>query len=73
MKENKAFRILFITKKQLKSRQGSHRQKQSSRGVLYVLNISKIHRKTPVTESHKVAGLRAASLLKRDSGTGVFQ
>ena len=25
MKENKAFRILFITKKQLKSRQGSHR------------------------------------------------
>ena len=25
MKENKAFRILFITKKQLKSRQGLHR------------------------------------------------
>ena len=25
MKENKAFRILFITKKQLKSTQGSHR------------------------------------------------
>ena len=25
MKENKAFRILFITKKQLKSRQGSYR------------------------------------------------
>ena len=25
MKENKAFRIIFITKKQLKSRQGLHR------------------------------------------------
>ena len=25
MKENKAFGIIFITKKQLKSRQGSHR------------------------------------------------
>ena len=30
--------------------------------------------KTPVPESHfnKVAGLRPATLLKRDSGTGVF-
>ena len=56
MKENKAFRILFITKKQLKSRQGSHRmflkpQYKVYRGVsiLYfntsfsdVLSISKI-------------------------------
>ena len=56
MKENKAFRILFITKKQLKSRQSSHRmflkpQYKVYRGVsiLYfntsfsdVLSISKI-------------------------------
>ena len=56
MKENKAFRILFITKKQLKSRQGSHRmllkpQYKVYRGVsiLYfntsfsdVLSISKM-------------------------------
>ena len=56
MKENKAFRILFITKKQLKNRQGSHRmflkpQYKVYRGVsiLYlntsfsdVLSISKI-------------------------------
>ena len=56
MKENKAFRILFITKKQLKSRQGSYRvflkpQYKVYRGVsiLYfntsfsdVLSISKI-------------------------------
>ena len=56
MKENKAFRILFITKKQLKSRQGLHRmflkpQYKVYRGVsvLYfntsfsdVLSISKI-------------------------------
>ena len=56
MKENKAFRILFITIKQLKSRQGSHRmflkpQYKVYRGVsiLYfntsfsdVLSISKI-------------------------------
>ena len=56
MKENKAFRILFITKKQLKSRQGLHimflkPQYKVYRGVsiLYfntsfsdVLSISKI-------------------------------
>ena len=56
MKENKAFRILFITKKQLKSRQGSYSmflkpQYKVYRGVsiLYfntsfsdVLSISKI-------------------------------
>ena len=56
MKENKAFRILFITKKQLKSRQGLHRmflkpQYKVYRGIsiLYfntsfsdVLSISKI-------------------------------
>ena len=56
MKENKAFTILFITKKQLKRRQGSHRmflkpQYKVYRGVsiLYfntsfsdVLSISKI-------------------------------
>ena len=56
MKENKAFRILFITKKQLKSRLGLHRmflkpQYKVYRGVsiLYfntsfsdVLSISKI-------------------------------
>ena len=56
MKENKAFRILFIIKKQLKSRQGSHRmflkpQYKVYRGVsiLYfntsfsdVLTVSKI-------------------------------
>ena len=56
MKENKAFRILFITKKQFKSRQGLHRmflkpQYKVYRGVsiLYfntsfsdVLSISKI-------------------------------
>ena len=56
MKENKALRILFITKKQLKSRQGAHRmflkpQYKVYRGVsiLYfnisfsdVLSISKI-------------------------------
>ena len=56
MKENKAFRILFITKKQLKSRQGLHRiflkpQYKVYRGVsiLYfntsfsdILSISKI-------------------------------
>ena len=56
MKENKGFRILFITKKQLKSRKGSHRislkpQYKVYRGVsiLYfktffsdVLSISKI-------------------------------
>ena len=56
MKENKAFRILFITKNQLKTRQGSHRmflkpQYKVYRGVsiLYfntsfsdVLSISKI-------------------------------
>ena len=56
MKENKAFRILFITKKQLKSRKGSYRmylkcQYKVYRGVsiLYfntsfsdVLSISKI-------------------------------
>ena len=56
MKENKAFRILFITKKQFKSRQGSHRmflkpQYKVYRGVLIlyfntpfsdVLSISKI-------------------------------
>ena len=56
MKENKAFRILFITKKQLKSRQVSHRmflkpQYKVYRGVSIVyfntsfsdvLSISKI-------------------------------
>ena len=54
MKENKAFRILFITKKQLKSRQGSYRmflkpQYKVYRGVSIlstsfsdVLSISKI-------------------------------
>ena len=56
MKENKAFRILFITKKQLKTRQGLHRmflkpQYKVYRGVsiLYfntsfsdVLSVSKI-------------------------------
>ena len=56
MKENKTFKILFITKKQSKSRQGSHRmflkpQYKVYRGVsiLYfntsfsdVLSISKI-------------------------------
>ena len=56
MKENKAFRILFLTKKQLKSRQGLHRmflkpQYKVYRGIsiLYfntsfsdVLSISKI-------------------------------
>ena len=56
MKENKAFRILFITKKQLKSRQGWHEmflkpQYKVYRGasILYfntsfsdVLSISKI-------------------------------
>ena len=56
MKENKAFRILFITKKQLKSRQSSYRmflkpQYKVYRGasILYfntsfsdVLSISKI-------------------------------
>ena len=56
MKENKAFRTLFITKKQLKSRQGSHRmflkpQYKVYRGVSVVyfnasfsdvLSISKI-------------------------------
>ena len=54
MKENKAFRILFITKKQLKSRQGSYRmflkpQCKVYRGVSIlntsfsdVLSISKI-------------------------------
>ena len=44
MKENKAFRILFITKKQLKSRQGSYRmflkpQYKVYRGVS-ILNTS---------------------------------
>ena len=35
----------------------------------------KIHRKTPLPESlfNKVGGLRPATLLKRDSGTGVLQ
>ena len=56
MKENKAFRILFIAKKQLKSRQGSYRmflkpQYKVCRGVsiLYfntsfsdVLSVSKL-------------------------------
>ena len=34
----------------------------------------KLHRKTPVPESlfNKVVGVRPATLLKRDSGTGVF-
>ena len=47
MKENKAFRILFITKKQLKSRQASHRmflkpQYKAYRGasILFFKNIS---------------------------------
>ena len=36
-----------------------------------ILILTKIHRKTPVPESpfNKVAGLRPAALLKRDSGT----
>ena len=36
-----------------------------------ILILTKIHRKTPVPESpfNKVAGLRPANLLKRDSGT----
>ena len=56
MKENKAFRILFITKKQLKSRQGLHRMFLKSQYKVYrgvsiiyfntyfsdVLSISKI-------------------------------
>ena len=39
-----------------------------------VLLFSKIHRKTPVPQSlfNKVASLRVATLLKRDSGNGVF-
>ena len=61
MKENKAFRILFITKKQLKSRQGSYRmflkpQYKVYRGVSIlntsfsdVLSISKISQ-TPSLE-----------------------
>ena len=38
------------------------------------LKFWKIHRKTPVPESFfiEVAGLKPATLLKRDSGTGVF-
>ena len=38
------------------------------------LYIHKIHRKITMPESlfNKVAGLRPATLLKRDSGTGVF-
>ena len=54
MKENKAFRILFITKKQLKSRQGSYRMFLKPQYTVYrgvsilntsfsdVLSISKI-------------------------------
>ena len=36
--------------------------------------IRKIHRKTPVPESffNKVAGLKLATLFKKDSGAGVF-
>ena len=38
------------------------------------LEISKVHRKTPMLESlfNKVAGLRPVTLLKRDSNIGVF-
>ena len=38
------------------------------------LKIYKIHRKTPVSVSlfYKVAGLRPATSLKRNSGTSVF-
>ena len=40
----------------------------------YFYKFRKIHRKTPVPESffNKVAGLRAATLLKRDFDTGAF-
>ena len=37
--------------------------------------FNKVHRKTPVPESlfkYEVAALRPATLLKRDSGTGVL-
>ena len=56
----------IFTRKQVNS-ELHHFQKQSLADVL--------HRKTPVLEClfDKVAGLRRANLLKRDSSTGVFQ
>ena len=40
----------------------------------FCYKFRKIHRKTPVPESlfNKVAGLRPATLLQKDSGTAVF-
>ena len=40
----------------------------------YFLKFSKIHRKTPVPEPlfNEVTGLRPATLIKKNSGTGVF-
>ena len=53
-------------------------QKQPPRSVIKkkaaLKDFTKIHRKTPLLESlfNKVAGLKTATLLKRDSSTGVF-